>query len=85
MAPASIKPILSLIRKILIKLTKNISYIQNYQLKIINQMGSTVYETKVRDPLYEINLSSWTGPGLYFLQIIDYRKNIIDIRKIILR
>jgi hypothetical protein len=64
---------------------ENYSLMHKYRLKIINQMDSTVYETQVRDPLYEINLSSWTGPGLYFLQIIDYRKNIIDIRKIILR
>ena len=56
-----------------------------YQLKIINQIGAVVFETNVEEPLYEVNLSTWSGMGLYFVQVIDSGGNIIDIRKIILQ
>ena len=56
-----------------------------YRLKIINQSGSLVYETNVEIPLYEIDLNSWTGPGLYFIQVIDASGQVNEIRKIILQ
>lgn len=56
-----------------------------YQLKIFNQLGAAVFETFVEQPLYEINLSSWSGTGLYFVQVIDGGGNVIEIRKIILQ
>lgn len=57
----------------------------DYQLKIINQLGAIVFETYVRDFLYEVNLSSWSGRGVYFLQLIDPEGVIIDIKKIVLQ
>ena len=56
-----------------------------YKLKIINQLGSVVFQTNVEDPLYQVNLSTWSGKGLYFIQLIDSGDMIIDIRKIILQ
>ncbi len=56
-----------------------------YQLKIINQTGAIVFETLVEEPLYEVNLSTWTGIGLYYVQVIDSGGVIIDIRKIVLQ
>ena len=56
-----------------------------YQLKIINQLGAMVFETNIEEPLYEVNLSNWTGMGLYYVQVIDSGGNIIDIRKIVLQ
>jgi hypothetical protein len=56
-----------------------------YMLKIINQLGVTVFETNVEDPLYEVDLSEWSGLGLYYLQLIDTGGNIFDIRKIVLQ
>ena len=55
-----------------------------YRLKIINQLGTVVFETSVEEPLYEIDLSNWTGYGMYFIQVIDPGGSIFDIRKIIL-
>jgi hypothetical protein len=40
-------------------------------LKIVNQAGAAVFETLVEEALYEVNLSSWSDMGLYFLQLID--------------
>ena len=65
--------------------TGDYAKMNGYRLKIISQLGSTVFETSVEDPIYEVNLSEWSGMGLYFLQIIDNGGKIIDIRKIILQ
>jgi hypothetical protein len=65
--------------------TGDYSRMNGYKLKIINQLGSTVFETNVEDPLYQVNLSTWSGKGLYFIQLIDDGNMIIDIRKIILQ
>jgi len=65
--------------------TGDYTKMSGYQLKIIDQLGSVVFETLVADPLYEVNLSTWTGIGLYHIQVIDPGGSIIDIRKIILQ
>jgi Concanavalin A-like lectin/glucanases superfamily/Secretion system C-terminal sorting domain/F5/8 type C domain len=56
-----------------------------YRLKIINQLGVTVFETLINQQVYEINLSDWTGKGLYYLYLIDKGTNTIETRKIILQ
>lgn len=65
--------------------TGDYTQMNGYHLKIINQLGTLVFETNVVEPLYEINLSNWTGYGLYYIQLIDSGGNILDIRKIILQ
>jgi len=65
--------------------TGDYARMNGYKLKIINQLGSVVFETNVEDPLYQVNLSTWSGKGLYFIQLIDSGDMIIDIRKIILQ
>lgn len=65
--------------------TGNYNLMNGYKIRIFNQLGVTVFETEVEEVLYEINLSTWTGKGLYFLQLIDNRGNIMDIRKIVLQ
>jgi len=57
----------------------------NYTIKIINQSGQTVYETIIDQQEYEINLSSWTGNGLYFLQLFDDIGDLIDVKKIVIQ
>jgi hypothetical protein len=56
-----------------------------YQLKIINVLGAVVYTTNIENQLYEVDLSSWTGMGLYIVQVIDCGGNIINTKKIILQ
>ena len=65
--------------------TGDYTMMNGYRLKIINQLGAVVFETNVEDPLYQVNLSTWSGKGLYFIQLIDSGAMIIDIRKIILQ
>ncbi len=65
--------------------TGDYTKMNGYQIKIINELGSLVFETNVEDQLYEVNLSTWTGIGIYFVQVIDSGGNIIDIKKIVLQ
>jgi hypothetical protein len=55
-----------------------------YQLKIIDQLGAIVFDTYMEEPLYEVDLSTWTGLGIYYIQVIDTEGSIIESRKIIL-
>ena len=64
--------------------TGDYTKMDGYQLKIVSQTGAVVFETNVEEPLYEVNISTWTGMGLYFIQVLDSGGSIIDVRKIIL-
>lgn len=65
--------------------TGDYTKMNGYRLKIFDQLGGNVFDAFVEEPLYELNLSSWSGTGIYFLQLIDSDGSIIDIRKVILQ
>jgi hypothetical protein len=56
-----------------------------YQLKIIDQTGVIVFETRMKEYRNEIDLSNWEERGLYFLQVADSEGRILATRKIILQ
>ncbi len=56
-----------------------------YRIKIVNLQGGEVLITNIEQPLYEVNLSTWLGKGLYLLKIIDPTDNVIETRKIVLQ
>ena len=51
------------------------------EIKIFNPIGECVYQSEIKNPKSEINISQLTS-GIYFIQITDENKNIIN-RKII--
>jgi len=63
----------------------NFASMNGYQLKIINSLSQQVYQTNITQQSDYLNLTTWGGNGLYFVQIIDPLGNIIDIRKIVLQ
>ncbi len=63
----------------------NLGSLAGYTLKITNSLSQTVFTTSINQPSSYINLSSWTGKGLYFVYLIDSNTNIIDVRKIVLQ
>ena len=63
----------------------NFASLNGYQLKIINSLSQQVFQTNITQQSNYLNLTSWGGNGLYFVQIIDPQGNIIDIRKIVLQ
>jgi hypothetical protein len=63
----------------------NYSSINGYTITIVNSLGQTLYKSRINQQLTYIDLSSWTGNGLYFFQIIDSQNNIIENRKIVIQ
>jgi hypothetical protein len=63
----------------------NFASLSGYQLKIINSLSQNVFQTNITQQSDYLNLTTWGGNGLYFVQIIDQQGNIIDIRKIVLQ
>jgi hypothetical protein len=56
-----------------------------YQIKILNTLSQVVYNQTISAPTYTVNLSSFGGMGLYFVNIYDAQNNLIDVRKIVLQ
>jgi hypothetical protein len=61
------------------------SRMSGYTVKITNTLGQTVFISLINQQSSFINLSTWTGKGLYYLQIIDPNSNMIENRKIVLQ
>lgn len=71
--------------QITIDFGSNYNTMNGYELKIINPQSQVVYSTSINQNQTTVHLSTWTGTGIYFVQLIDDQSNIIDIRKIILQ
>jgi hypothetical protein len=63
----------------------NYTSLAGFQLKIVNSLAQTVFQTNIIQQSDYLSLSSWSGNGLYFVHIIDPQGNIIDIKKIVLQ
>jgi hypothetical protein len=57
----------------------------SFKLKIINSVGNQVFESEIDRQLFDIDLNSFGGKGLYYLQIINNTSQIIEIKKIVLQ
>jgi N-acetylneuraminic acid mutarotase len=63
----------------------NFVSMNGYTLKIIDNLSQIVYSTQINQQSSYIDLSTWTGNGIYFVQIIDPQNNTIENRKIIIQ
>lgn len=63
----------------------NYSSMLGYSLRIENSLAQTVYNTAINQQQFFVDLSSWSGNGTYFLNIIDNLGNTIEVKKIILQ
>lgn len=63
----------------------NYATLNGYQIKIINTLSQSVFQTTVNQQSYYIDLSTFNGSGTYFLQLYDNQSHLIDVRKIILQ
>lgn len=71
--------------KITIDCGNNFSTLNGYTIKITNSLSQTVYTSLVNQQSTTIDLSSWSGRGIYFVHLIDSNNNTIDIKKIVLQ
>ena len=63
----------------------NYTSMAGYSIKIENNTGQQVFQSIINQPLFYIDLSSWTGNGLYYVHLIDPQNNTVTIRKIVLQ
>lgn len=63
----------------------NFASMSGYALKITNQLGQVVFTTPINQQSSYIDLTTWTGNGIYFLQLIDPQNNTIENRKIVIQ
>jgi hypothetical protein len=56
-----------------------------YTIKIENSTGQQVFQTPINQSQFYVDLSSWTGNGLYYINLIDPNNNTVTIRKIVLQ
>jgi hypothetical protein len=58
--------------------------LDGYSLHILNESGILMYSSSITNQQYTLNVSEWTGKGLYFLTISDSNGTVISSKKIIL-
>jgi len=71
--------------KITIDCGNNFSTLNGYTIKITNSLDQAVYTSKIIQQSATIDLSTWTGRGIYFVHLIDANGSTIDIKKIVLQ
>jgi N-acetylneuraminic acid mutarotase len=63
----------------------NYTAMAGYSIKIENNAGQQVFQSAINQQQFYVDLSTWTGNGLYFVHLIDAQNNTVTIRKIVLQ
>jgi N-acetylneuraminic acid mutarotase len=63
----------------------NFASMNGCTLKVVNAVGQTVFATPINQQSSYIDLSTWTGSGIYYVQLIDTQNNSIENRKIVIQ
>lgn len=63
----------------------NYTAMTGYSLKITNNAGQQVFQSAINQAQFYVDLSTWSGDGLYFVHLIDPQNNTVTVRKIVLQ
>jgi hypothetical protein len=63
----------------------NFSAMAGYSIKIENNACQQVFQSVINQQQFYVDLSTWTGNGLYFVHLIDPQNNTVTVRKIVLQ
>jgi hypothetical protein len=63
----------------------NFAAMAGYSIKIENNAGQQVFQNAINQAQFYVDLSTWTGNGLYFVHLIDAQGNTVTVRKIVLQ
>jgi hypothetical protein len=63
----------------------NFAAMAGYSIKIENNAGQQVFQSTINQQQFYVDLSTWTGNGLYFVHLIDPQNNTVTVRKIVLQ
>ncbi len=63
----------------------NYALMNGYSVRITNLLGQQVFQSQINQQSSFINLSSWTGTGIYYVHLVDPQGSTIDTREIVLQ
>ncbi len=63
----------------------NYTVMAGYTIKIDNNAGQQVFQSLINQAQFYVDLSTWSGNGLYFVHLIDAQGNTVTVRKIVLQ
>ncbi len=63
----------------------NFQYFNTYTINIVNAQSQQVYNSAITQQTASIDLSSWTGAGVYFVTLKDNNGNTLVTKKIVLK
>jgi hypothetical protein len=63
----------------------NFATMAGYSVRINNALGQLVFNQNITQQQFFIDLSGWTGPGLYYVNILDPNGNPIEVKKIVIQ
>lgn len=65
--------------------TGDYASMSNYNLKIVNTLGQTVFENLINEPEFQIDVNTFGANGTYFVNIYDDLGTLKESRKLILQ
>ena len=63
----------------------NFVVMNGYSINIVNMSGATQYSSNINQQSVYLNLSGWSGKGMYLVQVIDNFGDVIDVKKIVIQ
>jgi hypothetical protein len=63
----------------------NYEIMNGYTLEIYNSLGQQVFTSTINQQTSNIDISTLSGAGIYYLKIIDPQSNAVSIRKIVIQ
>ena len=63
----------------------NFTVMSGYSIKIQNSLGQQVFNSAITQAQFNIDLSTWTGKGIYYVRLLDASGNVVTTRKILLQ
>ena len=56
-----------------------------YMVKITNSVGQQVFQSAITQQQFYVDMSTWGGNGIYFVNLINAQGVTIETRKIVLQ
>ena len=63
----------------------NLANLTGHQIKISNALGQQVFQSAITQQQFYVDMSTWGGNGIYFVNIINAQGVTIETRKIVLQ
>jgi hypothetical protein len=63
----------------------DLNVMNGYSIRIVNALGQQMFQSAITQQQFYLDLSTWTGSGIYYVNIINAQGVTIDTRKIVLQ